>query len=172
MANKAESKTEEIVIARVFDSAPEHLWKAWTDPEMIKRWWGPEYFSAPSIRLDLRVGGKYVWAMRGPAGSKWDMDMFTAGVYKEIVPNSKLVLTSYMSDQDGNMLDAAQFFPDPASPNEMTFSVFFEEIEKGKTRLSIVYARPETEAQFQAMLKSGMQEGWTSSFNKMAEALR
>jgi hypothetical protein len=54
----------------------------------------------------------------------------------------------------------------------MIYTVLFEEIEQGKTRLSIVYPKPGTEEQYQAMLKSGMVEGWTSSLNKLAEALR
>ena len=172
MATQTEPKTDEIVITRVFDAPRERLWKAWTDPEMLKRWWGPEGFTAPSIQVDLRVGGKYVFAMHGPPGSKWDRDMYSAGVYQEIVANEKLVTTDYFSDREGNALDPAQYGQDPSSPKQMTVTIRFEEIEKGKTRLSITYARPETEVQFQAMLKSGMQEGWQSSFNKLAEALR
>jgi len=172
MATKTERKISEIVITREFDAPRERVWKAWTDPEMVKRWWGPEQFTAPSIKIDLRVGGKYIFAMRGPAGTEWDKDMYSAGVYKEIVPNEKLVVTDYFSDENGNKLPPAQYGQDAAFPSEMKVTVLFEEIEKGKTRLSIVYPKPETEAQFQALLKSGMQEGWNSSLNKLAEALR
>ena len=172
MAAQTETKMHEIVITREFDAPRERVWKAWTDPEMVKRWWGPEQFTAPSIKIDLRVGGKYIFAMRGPAGTEWDKDMYSAGVYKEIVPNEKLVVTDYFSDENGNKLPPAHYGQDAAFPSEMKVTVLFEEIEKGKTRLSIVYPKPETEAQFQAMLKSGMQEGWNSSLNKLAEALR
>jgi len=172
MAAQTEPKTDEIVITRVFDAPRERVWKAWTDPEMVKRWWGPEHFTAPSVRIDLRVGGKYVWSMRGPAGTQWDREMFNAGVYKEIVPNEKLVVTQYMSDADGQMIDATEYGQHPDFPDEMSITVLFEEIAEGRTRLSIVYPKPESEAQFQAMLKSGMTEGWNSSLNKLAEALR
>ncbi len=161
-----------IVITRDFDAPRERVWKAWTDPEMLKRWWGPEHFTAPSIKIDLRVGGKYVYAMRGPAGTQWDKVMYSAGVYKEIVPNEKLVTTDYFSDENGNMLDPTAYGQSSDAPREMTITVLFEEIEKGKTRLSITYMKPETEAQYQAMLKSGMTEGWNSSLNKLAEALK
>ena len=111
---------------------------------MLKRWWGPEGFTAPSIKIDLRVGGKYVYAMHGPAGSKWDKEMYSAGVFKEIVPNEKLVLTDYFSDENGNLLDPTAYGQASDFPNEMTVTVLFEEIEKGKTgcRSSIQSPRP------------------------------
>lgn len=172
MAIQTESQMMDLVITRVFDAPRERVWRAYTEPEMIKRWWGPEHFTAPSIKVDLRVGGKYVYTMRGPAGTEWDKDMFSAGIFKEIVPNQKLVVTDYFSDKDGNKLKPADYGMDPSFPAEQTITILFEEVEKGATRLSIVYPKPETEAQYQAILKSGMTEGWNSSLNKLAEALK
>jgi uncharacterized protein YndB with AHSA1/START domain len=171
MRSKTEQAVREIVVTRDLDAPRERVWQAWTDPELVKRWWGPEHFTSPTVRIDLRVGGKYVWSMRGPAGTQWDKEMYNAGIYKEIVPNAKLVVTQYMSDADGNMIDATQYGQHPDFPNEMIITVLFEEIGQGRTRLSIVYPKPESEAQFQAMLKSGMKEGWDSSMNKLAQAL-
>jgi len=172
MRSKAEEAVQEIVITRELDAPPQHVWKAWTDPELVKRWWGPEHFTAPTVRMDLKVGGKYVWSMRGPAGTQWDREMFNAGVFKEIVPNEKLVLTQFMSDVDGNMIDATKYGQPPDFPAEFQITVLFEGTGNGRTRLSIIYPKPESEAQYQAMLKSGMKEGWDSSMNKLAEALR
>ena len=78
-----------IVIERVIDAPRDAVYRAWTKPDLIAKWWGPEGFSAPSIHVDLRVGGKYVNAMHGPKGSEWDKDMYSAGVYKEIIPGCK-----------------------------------------------------------------------------------
>lgn len=163
---------EDIVISREFDAPRERVWKAWTDPELLKRWWGPEHFTAPSIKIDLRVGGKYVYAMRGPAGSPFDVDMYSAGVFKEIVPHQKLVVTDYFSDKDGNLIDPSESGMSPDFPKETTYTILFEDIGKGRTRLSLVFPRPESEAQYQAVLKSGMTEGWNSSLNKLAEVLQ
>jgi len=160
-----------ITIERVFNAPKELVYKAWTDEELAKKWWGPEGFTAPSIKMDLRVGGKYVFAIHGPEGSEWDKDMYSAGVYKEIVPNEKLVVTDYFSDEQGNVMEPAEQGQDPNFPKEMTVTVLFEDIEEGKSKLSIIYDRPESEEQFQAMLKSGMKEGWNSSLNKMEKAL-
>lgn len=163
---------ETLVIDRVFDAPRELVWKAWTEPEMIKKWWGPEGFSAPSIKVDLRVGGKYIFAMHGPEGSQWDRDMYSAGVYREIVPYEKLVVTDYFSDKDGNMIAPSTEGQDEDFPSETTVTVLFEEIDEGRTKLSIIYPMPESEAQKEAMLKSGMKEGWSSSLNKLSEAIK
>lgn len=176
MSNQAATQSKAIVITREFNAPRERVWKAWTEPELVQRWYGPEGFTAPSIKIDLRVGGKYIWAMRGPAGSDWDKVMYTAGVYNEIVPNEKLVVTEHNSDENGNMLESmlesmAHNGQAGDFPRELTFTVRFEELAKGKTRLSIIYPKPKTEEQYQAMLKIGMVEGWNSALNKLAQAL-
>lgn len=161
-----------ITIERVFDAPREIVWKAWTDAEMARKWWGPKDFTAPNMKIDLRVGGKYIFAMHGPAGSEWDKDMYSAGVYKEIVPMEKLVVTDYFSDENGEMMEPSEQGQDPNFPKESTVTVLFEELDKNKTKLSIIYPKPETEEQFQAMLKSGMKEGWNSSLDKLANILK
>src|SRR5882757_8889059 len=161
-----------IEIMRVFDAPRELVWKAWTEPEMIKKWWGPEGFSAPSIKIDLKVGGKYTYAMQGPKGSEWDRVMYSSGVSKEIVPHEKIDTTDYFSDADGNMIKPSQEGQDENFPTEMTVKITFEDQEDGKTRLTIFYPKAENEAQFEAMLKSGMQEGWSTSLDKLAESLK
>ncbi|HEY5550031.1 MAG TPA: SRPBCC domain-containing protein [Candidatus Saccharimonadales bacterium] len=166
-----ENRENSIVIERVFDAPLEKVWQAWTDPEMIKKWWGPEGFTAPSIKVDLRIGGKYVYAMRGPADSQWDKVMYSAGVYQEIVPNEKIVTTDYLSDEHGNRVSPSEYGMSNDLPNDHTATVKFEDAGEGKTKLSIIYAAPETEEQYQAMLKSGMTEGWKSALGKLARSL-
>lgn len=161
-----------VTIERIFDAPRQKVWQAWTDPEVAMKWWGPEGFTAPSIKIDLRVGGMYIFAMHGPKDSQWDKDMYSAGIFKEIVLDEKLVLTDYFSDKDGNKIKPSDEGMDASFPDEMTVTVLFEEQEDGKTRLTIHYPKPETEDQLQAMLKSGMKEGWNSSLDKMEHALK
>jgi len=161
-----------IVIEKVLDASRDAVWRAWTEPKFISKWWGPEGFSAPSIKVDLKVGGKYIFAMHGPKGSQWDKDMYSAGIYKEIVPNKKLVVTDYFSNEKGEMMEPADFGQDPNFLKESTVIVLFEETERGKTKLSIIYPKPETNEQMDAMLKSGMKEGWNSSLEKLKRALK
>lgn len=166
------NKTTGITIERIFDAPREMVWKAWTEPEMVKKWWGPEGFSAPTIKIDLRVGSKYTYAMQGPKGSEWDRVMYSSGIFKEIIPNKKIVTSDYFSDEEGNKVDPTEYGQGPDAPDEMDVIVRFEDAGEGKTKLTIHYPRPENEKHFQAMLKSGMKEGWNSSLDKLAESLK
>lgn len=165
------SDTEIVLLEKIFDAPRELVWKAWTESELIKKWWGPEGFYSPSIQVDLRVGGKYIFAMHGPKGSEWDMDMYSSGIYREIVPFEKLVVTDYFSDEKGEKMEPADYKQDPDFPKEITATVLFEQLPDGKTKLSIIYPRPASEKQLEAMLKSGMKEGWQSSLEKLAKSL-
>lgn len=165
------NQEEGILIERIFDAPREKVWNAWTDPEMIKKWWGPEGFTAPSITIDLRVGGKYTYAMMGPKGSEWDRVMYSSGIFKEIIPQEKIVTTDYFSDAEGNMIQPSAEGQDDDFPTEMTVTITFEDIENGKTKLTLFYPRAENEAQYEAMKKSGMKEGWQSSLTKLEKSL-
>jgi len=161
-----------IKIERIFNTPREKVWKAWTDPELVKKWWGPEGFSAPYAKIDLREGGVYTFAMHGPEGSEWDRDMYSSGVYKEIVEYEKIVSTDYFSDKDGNLIKPSDEGQDANFPSEMTVTITFEDLQDGKTRLTIHYPKPESEEHLQAMIKSGMKEGWSSSLDKLEKALK
>jgi uncharacterized protein YndB with AHSA1/START domain len=160
-----------IVITRIFNAPKEKVWTAWTDSEMVKKWWGPAGFTAPSIRIDLTVGGKYIYCMHGPPGTPFDSDMYSAGVFKEIVPGEKLVISDYFSDKDGNKVDPTTMGMAPDMPAEMDVVVLFETVEGNKTKLSIVYPKPASQAAFEAMLKSGMEEGWSTSLDKLGNTV-
>ena len=86
-ANQMETRTQnELIITRVFDVPRELVWKAWTEPEQMMRWWGPKDFTAPVCKADLRVGGKYLFCMRSNEGK----DFWSTGIYREIVPRRKI----------------------------------------------------------------------------------
>jgi len=158
-----------IVISRIFKAPRGKVWQAWTNPEMVKKWWGPKGFWAPSVKIDFKVGGKYIYAMHGPSGSEFDLDMYSSGVYKEIVPLKKLVVTDYFSDKKGNLVDLVIMGMDADMPAEMEVIVTFADERGNKTKLTITYPKPKSEIQFEAMKKSGMEDGWNSSLDKMAK---
>ena len=64
---------KEVSFSRVFDSSPERVWKAWTDPKEIVKWWGPDNVSIPECEIDLRVGGRIYIVME--AGEAIDEPM-------------------------------------------------------------------------------------------------
>jgi uncharacterized protein YndB with AHSA1/START domain len=78
-----------LTIKRRFKAPPAKVYAAWTDPEKVKVWMGPGEVKAKSVECDLRVGGHYRWLMVAPSGEEHDV----RGVYRELVPNEKLVFT-------------------------------------------------------------------------------
>jgi uncharacterized protein YndB with AHSA1/START domain len=94
--------SEELVIRRAFDAPVESVWNAWTDPRKLVLWWGPEGFTSPSCKVDLRVGGKYLFCMRSPEGE----DYWSTGVYREIVPLKRIACTDSFADSEGNVVAA------------------------------------------------------------------
>ena len=80
------TKSRDLTITRTFDAPLELVWKGWTDPEYMKRWWGPKDFTAPFIKIDLRVGGIYLDRMRSSDGQ----DYWSTGVYQEIIPLKRI----------------------------------------------------------------------------------
>ena len=79
----------ELVLTRLIDAPREKLYRAWTDPELLKQWFAPLPYTTPVAELDVRPGGANLIVMRGPDGK----DMPNRGVYLEVVPNERLVFT-------------------------------------------------------------------------------
>ena len=81
------SNDREIVITRLLDAPRELAFSAWTDPEKVVKWWGPNGFSITIERMDVRPGGVWKYVMHGPDG----VDYPNKTVYEEIVPPERLV---------------------------------------------------------------------------------
>ncbi len=156
---KAKENKDELIITRIFDAPRERVWKAWTEPELYKQWWGPKNFTAPVSKIDLRVGGKYLSCMRGPDGK----DYWSAGVYSEIVPRERLVLTDSFADADGNVVPASHYGMIGEWPLELLVTVTFEDIGK-RTKMTV-----EHEGIPAGMMREMTETGWNESFDKLAE---
>ncbi len=77
-------------LRRRYPVAPEKVWRAWTDPQALKRWWGPDAADRVSLaELDVRVGGRYRILFGGPHGTDHEVQ----GVYRDVVPHRRLVFT-------------------------------------------------------------------------------
>jgi len=100
--NGNRNKKKELSITRIFDAPRDNVWKAWSDPELFKRWWGPKDFTAPHISIDFRPGGKYVYCMRGAGLDGVVKDFWNPGRYREIVPREKIAATISFADEHGN----------------------------------------------------------------------
>jgi uncharacterized protein YndB with AHSA1/START domain len=120
----AATQTHDLVIKRIVDAPLELVWRAWTDPEHVKRWWGPKDYVSPDCRIDLREGGQYVFAMLAPPEQGGQLS-YTAGVYRKIVPMRLLEFTQGLADQDGHRIEPASIGMPPDFPKEIRTTVEF-----------------------------------------------
>lgn len=159
----------ELLITRIFDAPIELVWKMWTDPEHLKKWWGPRGFTTPFCKIDFRVGGKFLNCMKATQETEgpdvWKKGIWSTGVYKEIVPLEKIVCTDSFADEKGNIVPASHYGMNKDHPLEMLVTVTFEEHE-GKTKLTLRHAGIPLGAD-----QEGAKQGWNESFDKLAETL-
>jgi len=161
-SSKKEQAEQVLVITRAFDAPRELVWKAWTEPDRFKRWWGPKGFTTPFCKVDLRPGGVFHYCMRSPEGR----DFWGKGVYREIVPLERIVCTDSFADEEGNLVPATYYGMSADFPLEMLVTVTFEEIE-GKTKLTLQHALGSVPASERDLC----QQGWNESLDKLAEYL-
>jgi len=148
---------EQIQITRDFD-APRHLvYRAWTTPELVKRWWNAKRGEMTLAEIDLRVGGRWRYVMVTPDG----FEVGFHGEYREIVPNERLVTTEiYEGLPEGVSED------DAATLNTATFAE-----ADGQTRLTIL-VQAQHKASRDAILESGMEAGLQDALDLAEELLR
>lgn len=148
-----------LVITRIFDAPRELVWKAWTEAEQIKKWWGPRAYTSPVCNLDFRVGGKFHFLMRSNDG----IDIWSTGIYKEIIPFEKIVCSDSFADKEGNVVPSTHYGMEGV-PLEMQITVTFEEHD-GKTKMTLIHSGlPEAHSQ-------DANTGWNESFDKLAASI-
>jgi uncharacterized protein YndB with AHSA1/START domain len=146
---------EQILIRREFD-APRHLvYKAWTTPELVKRWWHANRGEVTEVEIDLRVGGKWRYVMIADDGTEVGFH----GEYRELVPNERIVSTETyeglpegVSEEDGTTLNTA------------TFSE-----ADGRTILTLLVQAPNKISR-DAIIESGMEAGLQDALDLLEQA--
>jgi uncharacterized protein YndB with AHSA1/START domain len=161
------TQAADFVISRIFDAPRELVWRAFTEPERMKEWWGPKGSTIVASKMDLHVGGIYHGAMRGPDGRV----MWAKFVYREIVEPERLVWAQSFSDEAGGL---TRHPLSPTWPLELMTIVTFEEAPGGKTKLTLRWspldAREDERKTFDAAHDS-MRGGWGGSFDQLAAFL-
>ena len=148
----------DILIVRDFDAPTALLWRAWTEPELVKRWWGFETSVWQVCEIDLRVGGTWRWVAK-----ERDMVVGFHGEYREIDAPRRLVATEvYEGESYPNQFDA----PWSVGVNTITF-----EEHDGVTTLRTV-ARYESKEVRDTVIESGMEGGLQVSYNRMEDLAR
>lgn len=139
----------EIVLTRVFDAPRELVFDAFTQPELLKLWFGPRGWSLVVCEVDLKVGGGFRFILRGPDGREMGMH----GIWREISPPERTIHMESFDDYPGE--------------SQVT-GVFTE--QAGKTTLTATVLYPSQEVR-DIVLKSGMEHGAAESYDKLAELL-
>ena len=138
-----------LTLTRSYPVAPEKVWRAWTDAEAVRKWWGPGPGEPVSTaELDVRVGGRFRIVFGGPDGKAHEC----AGVYREVVPNRKLVFT--------------WCWPNTTPERISVVTIVFKEVN-GKTNLVFKH-----EQLFDEKVRDDHKRGWSGSLDKLAAFLQ
>lgn len=149
------SAERELVLERTFDAPREKVFRAWTEPKLLKQWFVPSPWTISGVALDVRPGGQSHVVMRDPDGN----DYPNRGVYLEVVENEKLVFT-----------DAFTTAWEPSDKPFMLAIVTFDDLD-GKTRYT-ARVRHWTAQDREAHEEMGFHEGWGKCADQLAELLK
>ncbi|MDE2429131.1 MAG: SRPBCC family protein [Burkholderiales bacterium] len=143
---------KELTLERLIDATPEQLYRAWTEPELLRQWFTPRPWTVASAELDVRPGGSNLIVMRSPEGQEFP----NRGVYLEVIPNQRIVFT-----------DA---YTDAWTPSEkpfMTATISFA-AHDGKTRYTarVLHWSAEDRKAHEDM---GFHQGWSLATDQLAE---
>lgn len=144
VADTPRDESRELVLTRIFDVPREKLYRCWSEPNLLKQWFAPKPWSIVEADADLRAGGSSRIVMRSPEGQEFP----SPGIYLEVVPNERIVLT-----------DAYVSAWQPSEKPFMTAIVTFEDLGGGKTKYTAI-ARHWTVEDRETHEKMGFHEGW------------
>ena len=150
--NVAPAAENELVLTRLIGAPRDKLFRAWTEPELMKQWFCPRPWITPVIETDVRPGGSSYVLMRGPDGTEFP----NHGVYLEVVKNERLVFT-----------DAYTKAWVPSAKPFMTAIITFED-EGGETRYT-ARARHWNKEDYDTHVKMGFHEGWGKAADQLEE---
>jgi uncharacterized protein YndB with AHSA1/START domain len=160
--------TKEFAISRVFDAPRDRVWKAWTEAERLKQWWGPAGFQVHTCKVDLRPGGVFLYGMKAPDGT----DMWGKFTYREIKAPQRLVFIVSFSDAKGGLTRH------PWSPNwplDMLSTVSFEE-QGGKTKVTVQWLPADSATDVERKTfdegRDSMKQGWGGTMDQFADYLK
>lgn len=152
---------KEVTFERTYDAPAQKVWQAWTDPEQLKKWWGPDNVTIPECEVDLRVGGRFYIVMEATEamgqfkGTRWPMEAkFTA-----VEPNAKLAYDAKAyteGNKDATLIDQTQ---------ELTFAE-----ESGQTKMTLKVIIKSVGPKAGAAVE-GMQYGFNQQFDKLNKFL-
>jgi uncharacterized protein YndB with AHSA1/START domain len=148
---QVERKGNELTITHTLNAPRSLVFKVWTDPFHLAKWWGPKGFTNPVCEIDVRPGGAILIHMRGPDGTVYPM----SGEFREIVAPERIVFVSSALDKNGSPLF------------EVLTTVTF--VEVGHSTKLTMHARASKIKPEGAPHVAGMEEGWKQSIVRLEE---
>jgi uncharacterized protein YndB with AHSA1/START domain len=139
---------DQILITREFDAPKELVFKAWTTPELVRRWWSAKRGEVTVAEIDLRVGGTWRYVMIADGG----LEVAFHGEYREIVPNERLVST-----------EVYEGMPDAEALDTLTLSE-----SEGRTTMTILVQHASKEHR-DAHIESGMEDGMQDALDLLEQ---
>ena len=129
-------KPRNMILTRVFNAPVNQVWKAWSDSDYVRQWWGPTGFTCPVAEMDFREGGTSLVCMRAPE-EFGAMDMYNTWTYRKIDPMERIEFTQNFADKDGTQLDPAEMGIPPGVPREVRHVVTFKALNGNQTELTV-----------------------------------
>jgi uncharacterized protein YndB with AHSA1/START domain len=123
----------DIVVTRRFDAPLEQVWQAWSEPEQVRRWWGPMGFTCPVADMDFREGGSSLVCMRSPDGQEF----YNRWTYEQIAPMERIEFVLSHADASGARVDPAEVGLPPGIPQDVRHVVTFRTTDAGQTEMTV-----------------------------------
>jgi uncharacterized protein YndB with AHSA1/START domain len=150
---QGQTGVRELTLTRVYDEPREVVFRAWTDPRLLAKWWGPEGFVSRVCEVDARPGGRLRIDMEGPDGTVYP----NRGVFHEVNVPERLVFSTFFQDDAGNV------------EMEERTTVVFEDLGR-RTKLTVRTAVVKCVPELLDMLQ-GLETGWLQTLDRLAREL-
>jgi len=150
-----QGKQKTVSITRTFNQPVNTVWKALTEPEYFKKWWGPNGYSCTECKIDLRVGGKTLANMKSDKGEEtWSTQTFV-----EIIPMKRIVYEDNFADSMGNVVPPS-YYKMPGEWSNVLVTIELEDLD-GKTKMTMNQEGIPTE------MYDDCVQGWQQCFDKL-----
>ena len=149
LVNKKENS---IHLTREFNANLQHVWQAWTDPELLDQWWAPKPYHIETKSLNFKEGGRWLYAMVGPKNEKdW-----CKAEYKRIKPLKSITWLDAFCDENGN---------DNSGKPPSFWTIIFSS-QNGKTKVNVTL-KHESRADLEMMIQMGFKEGFSMALENL-----
>lgn len=147
-------KNKKLFIAKEFSASPEEVWKAWTDSEMLDRWWAPKPWKAKTKSMVFKEGGAWLYSMIGPEGE----EHYARADYEKINPYKSFTVTDAFCDENGNINNELPV---------MHWKCTFEKSTKGTVvNVEITF---QNENDLNKIIEMGFKEGFEAGLGNLEE---